>query len=125
MMRMLIALLLLALAGTAHAHKPSDSYLILNIDGASVQGQWDIALRDLDFAIGLDGNGDGAITWGEAARAPRCHRCLCPAAPEDTDGRRSLPHPCHRPSGGQAQRRRLCRAALCRANAPNRSAPWN
>jgi hypothetical protein len=64
-MRLFLTFFLLALAGTAHAHKPSDSYLILNIDGASVQGQWDIALRDLDFAIGLDGNGDGAITWGE------------------------------------------------------------
>jgi len=25
----------------------------------------DIALRDLDFAIGLDDSGDGDITWGE------------------------------------------------------------
>jgi hypothetical protein len=30
-----------------------------------VTGQWDIALRDLDFALGLDANQDGAITWGE------------------------------------------------------------
>ena len=65
MMRILIALLLLTLANIAQAHKPSDSYLILKIDGATVQGQWDIALRDLDFAIGLDGNGNGEITWGE------------------------------------------------------------
>ena len=28
-------------------------------------GQWDIALRDLEYAIGLDADGDGAITWGE------------------------------------------------------------
>jgi len=62
---LLLTLLLLTLAGTAHAHKPSDSYLILKIDGATVQGQWDIALRDLDFAIGLDCNGNGEITWGE------------------------------------------------------------
>ena len=65
MMRLLITLLLLTLANTAHAHKPSDSYLILKIEGAKIEGQWDIALRDLDFAIGLDGNGDGEITWGE------------------------------------------------------------
>lgn len=64
-LRLLIAFFLLTLACAAHAHKPSDSYLILKIDGASVQGQWDIALRDLDFAIGLDGNGNGEITWGE------------------------------------------------------------
>lgn len=48
-----------------HAHKPSDSYLSLGIESNTIAGQWDIALRDLDFAIGLDANGDGAITWGE------------------------------------------------------------
>ena len=30
--------------------------------------QWSIALRDLDYAIGLDSDGDGAITWGELRR---------------------------------------------------------
>src|SRR5215208_4817041 len=63
-MRTLLFAALLA-AGLAHAHKPSDSYLTLFADGHSVRGQWDIALRDLEYAIGLDANGDGAITWGE------------------------------------------------------------
>jgi len=58
-------LLLLAFAGFAHAHKPSDSYLTLAVDGGAVTGHWDIALRDLDFALTLDADGDGAITWGE------------------------------------------------------------
>ncbi len=49
----------------AQAHKPSDSYLNLSVNGSAVTGQWDIALRDLDFALGLDANGDGDITWGE------------------------------------------------------------
>ncbi len=50
----------------AQAHKPSDSYLRLTVPLAgAIEGQWDIALRDLDFAIGLDANGDGDITWGE------------------------------------------------------------
>ena len=49
----------------AAAHKPSDSYLSLNVQDSSVQGRWDMALRDLDHAIGLDGDGDGTITWGE------------------------------------------------------------
>ena len=52
-------------AGSAHAHKPSDSYLTLKVDGSVVSGRWDIALRDLDFALTLDADGDGAITWGE------------------------------------------------------------
>ncbi len=63
-MRILFLLLLLT-AGSAHAHKPSDSYLVIGVEGAVVRGQWDIALRDLEFAIGLDTDGNGAITWGE------------------------------------------------------------
>jgi hypothetical protein len=47
------------------AHKPSDSYLTLDLDGTTVAGRWDIALRDLDHALGLDRDGDDAITWGE------------------------------------------------------------
>lgn len=60
-------LLLCLLVGTfnAHAHKPSDSYLILKVSGNNIEGQWDISLRDIDFAIGLDANGDAQITWGE------------------------------------------------------------
>ncbi len=62
--RWLIALLACIPLG-ALAHKPSDSYLTLTLDDAGMQGRWDIALRDLDFAMGLDANADGAITWGE------------------------------------------------------------
>ena len=64
-MRAALLLVLALLAGEAIAHKPSDSYLSIAVDGSAVRGQWDIALRDLDFAIGLDSNGDGEITWGE------------------------------------------------------------
>ena len=69
-MKSLFAVLLLLIASGAIAHKPSDSYLTLERRGAAVQGQWDIALRDLDAAITLDANGDGEITWGEV-RAKR------------------------------------------------------
>ncbi len=64
-MRIALWVALLALAGLAHAHKPSDSYLSLETSHDTLHGQWDIALRDLEFAIGLDADGDGAITWGE------------------------------------------------------------
>ena len=50
---------------TAGAHKSSDSYLSLSVVGDTIDVQWDIALRDLDYAIGLDLDGDGTITWGE------------------------------------------------------------
>jgi len=65
MPRFTLALLLALWPGLAHAHKPSDSYLMLSLQGNQVIGQWDIALRDLDFAIGLDADGNGEITWGE------------------------------------------------------------
>jgi hypothetical protein len=69
MMRPTLLHLLLALcawaAMPALAHKASDSYLALQIQGREVSGQWDVALRDIDFAIGLDANGDGDITWSE------------------------------------------------------------
>lgn len=49
------------------AHKPSDSYLslIATPGDARIAGQWDIALRDLEHALGVDADGDGEITWGE------------------------------------------------------------
>ena len=65
MRRFGLVLLLSLWTALAHAHKPSDSYLTLSVQGEHVTGQWDIALRDLDFAIGLDADGNGEITWGE------------------------------------------------------------
>jgi HupE / UreJ protein len=63
---LILALLIACFWSTpAVAHKPSDSYLRLSVRDQVVSGQWDIALRDLDYAIGLDADGDGAITWGE------------------------------------------------------------
>jgi hypothetical protein len=68
--RLLSLLLLVLAASPAQAHKPSDAYLSIVADSARVTGQLDIALRDLDHAIGLDADGDGLITWGETrARA--------------------------------------------------------
>ena len=57
--------LLLCWTSLAQAHKASDSYLHLNARGASLSGQWDIALRDLDTVLNLDANGDGLLTWRE------------------------------------------------------------
>jgi len=81
MMRRALALLAFAAllaSGAALAHKPSDSYLTLAVDGETVTGQWDIALRDLDFALGLDGNrtarSHGARSRRSTARSRRM-RC--------------------------------------------------
>lgn len=50
---------------SALAHKPSDSYLTLDLNQPQLALRTDIALRDLELAVGLDQNGDGQITWGE------------------------------------------------------------
>ena len=52
-------------APCAFAHKPSDSYLSLEVLNAQVAVRWDVALRDLDPELGLDVNDDGLLTWGE------------------------------------------------------------
>lgn len=64
-MKIVLFIALSAFMGLCSAHKPSDSYLSLTAEGGALRGQWDIALRDLEYAIGLDADGDGAITWGE------------------------------------------------------------
>jgi hypothetical protein len=65
MWRYVLILLLPLWVAPAYAHKPSDSYLMLSLRGDHLTGQWDIALRDFDYAIGLDADGNGEITWGE------------------------------------------------------------
>ena len=58
-------------APAAFAHSASDAYLTLDVVAAPrggdtvIRGQWDVALRDLDFVLGLDADGDGDITWRE------------------------------------------------------------
>ena len=74
-MRPIVAAWLLILAPSGvRAHSASDAYLTLSIDPARnanltvIHGQWDIALRDLDFTLKLDDDGDGQLTWGEYKR---------------------------------------------------------
>lgn len=61
----LAAALLCALLPAAQAHKPSDSLLRLQVDGATFSGRWEIALRDLDAVLQLDADRDGALTAAE------------------------------------------------------------
>ncbi|TKB59890.1 MAG: HupE/UreJ family protein [Nitrospira sp.] len=64
-MRILLVIVSLVFALPAWAHKPSDSYLSLSVQNEHIEGQWDIALRDLADAIRLDSDGNGELTWGE------------------------------------------------------------
>jgi hypothetical protein len=52
-------------AAPTWAHKPSDAQLRLTVEGERITGRLDIAVRDLDGALGLDDNGNGEITWAE------------------------------------------------------------
>jgi hypothetical protein len=65
-----IAAVLASAAAPARAHAPSDSYLTVTpaAGGGAVAVRWDIAVRDLDQALPLDADGDGAVTWGEVRR---------------------------------------------------------
>jgi hypothetical protein len=62
-----VSILLLAwlLPLASLAHKPSDSYLTLKAEGKAISIRWDIALRDLDYILQLDRDGNGELTWGE------------------------------------------------------------
>lgn len=65
-MKALCSMLLWCLAASsALAHEPSRSLLSLTVDGATVRGRLDVSLRDLEDAVGLDADGDSAITWRE------------------------------------------------------------
>jgi hypothetical protein len=90
-MRLVALAVLLLFAASAQAHKPSSSYLQLAVQNGAISGRWDIALRDLDYAIGLDANGDGEITWGEVRAAqPRIAAYLAPRLSLDEGGSCSL-----------------------------------
>jgi hypothetical protein len=58
-------LLALAIAPAAQAHKASDAYLTLRVDGERIEQRLDIALRDLDRDLALDADDDGELRWGE------------------------------------------------------------
>src|SRR5262245_1854228 len=100
--RIVLAWLLLVATG-ASAHEPSRSVLSLSVTESELSGRLDLSLRDLEEAVGLDADGDAAITWGEldarepaivAYAAPRLHvsgaETPCPLALEpkgiDTHG---------------------------------------
>lgn len=76
--RLLLAAALLLLAvlrpAPAHAHKPSDSYLFLTKSDGQLRGRWDIAVRDLEAAVGLDRDSNGQVTWDELRRQNKAVR---------------------------------------------------
>lgn len=89
--KLLLLALALLLCSLAQAHKPSDSYLTLNLrDAGRVDVSWHIALRDLDTELRLDRDDDGQLTWGEVW--PRWPELMNFARP--TLGLRHAAHDC-------------------------------
>jgi hypothetical protein len=82
-------LLGLLLTLPSFAHKPSDSYLRLEVRETTVSGRWDVPLRDLDYAMGLDADGDGLLRWGELrAREREVQALLLSQLAVEADGAR-------------------------------------
>jgi hypothetical protein len=61
--------MLLGAATVAQAHVASNSFLTMAVDGATVEGSVELAVRDAELAVGLDSNHDGQVTWGEVRAA--------------------------------------------------------
>ncbi len=60
---LLLGALLLPFA--AGAHTQSSALLTVSASAVGVTGEWHLALRDLEDAVGLDADDDGRITWEE------------------------------------------------------------
>jgi hypothetical protein len=87
----------LALASTlactgAQAHKASDAYVWLQVDGSDVVARMDVALRDLDRDLDLDADADDALTWKEVRTRWTDIAALARAGLRvEADGRRCAP----------------------------------
>jgi hypothetical protein len=60
-----LVLLAVGLVGRVEAHATSTSYLVAQDSGREVSVTWDVAVADVHWALGLDEDGDGRITWRE------------------------------------------------------------
>jgi HupE / UreJ protein len=60
---------LLLFAAVAQAHIASNGFLALNLRGSALSGSVELAVRDVELAVGVDANGDGKVTWGELHEA--------------------------------------------------------
>jgi hypothetical protein len=52
-------------ASAAQAHVASNGFLNLEVRGRIVTGSIELAVRDVELAIGVDANRDRHVTWGE------------------------------------------------------------
>jgi hypothetical protein len=69
MRRILALLTLCSLASVASAHVSSTGFLAVQASSQELTGSVELALRDVELAIGVDSNNDGKVTWGELRAA--------------------------------------------------------
>lgn len=62
-------LLLLATLAVASAHEVSESFLRIKAGNELITGRWEVSLRDLEIAVGLDQNQDDLVTRNEVEAA--------------------------------------------------------
>ena len=68
----LMGLLCVMLGSSAQAHIASNGFVVAEVSGEDIEGSIELAVRDVELAIGVDRNNDGDITWGELrASAPQ------------------------------------------------------
>ena len=59
------------LGPAAQAHVASNGFVAAQVSGRSVSGSVEIAVRDVELAVGVDASRDGKVTWGELRAAER------------------------------------------------------
>jgi hypothetical protein len=62
-------LIALAWACSAHAHVASNGFLVGKVTGPDIVGSVEVAIRDVELAVGVDADADGKVTWGELRAA--------------------------------------------------------
>ena len=55
----------LLLGGPASAHVASNGFLAVRTADQQIDGSLELAIRDVELAVGVDTNGDARVTWGE------------------------------------------------------------
>jgi hypothetical protein len=75
--RATLALMLLLATPSVQAHVASNGFLVLAVHGPEATGSIELAIRDVELAVGVDRNGDARVTWGELkASEPQLLRYL-------------------------------------------------
>ena len=68
-LRRLLALSLVLSATVGQAHVASNGFVDVDVQGRDLSGSIELAVRDVELAIGVDANRDGQVTWGELRAA--------------------------------------------------------